>query len=359
MIETHVVNALLDTPLKDEAFYKVLTFVNGLVAPSFLFCAGFALAITLERKWTDFVQFKLPLWRYVVRLLFILVVAYSLHLPFFSLKHLREMTDQSLWLPFFQSDILQVIAITLLSLVALALIFRNRTVFLRVTMLLALAVVFISPIVREMDHSGLPGWLRPYLTMKFKSQFPLFPWAAFLMAGTVVGIFCLKARAEDREKEFMKRLGMGAGGAILLSLAFEFLPVAIYPNHDFWRASPEFFFVRLGLVCLLAFGLWSYENKREASTSSVLSLFGQESLLVYVTHLLVVYGHTYEWSFIRQFGPTLNYLQCIGLLVALTAAMYVMAYGWHWLKGKNSRVAKGLQFAVLGTIVLVFLLKPE
>ena len=359
MIETHVVNALLEKSLKDETFFKVLTFVNGLVAPSFLFCAGFALAITLQRKWADFTQLKYPLWRYIVRLLFILVVAYSLHLPFFSLKRLRELTDQNVWLPFFQSDILQVIAITLFLLVLLAIIFRNQSMFLRIASILTLIIVFISPIVREMDHSALPVWFRPYLTMQFESQFPLFPWSAFLMTGTIGGYFFLKAKTEGRDAAFMKKLGVGSLIIILLSLAIEYRPMTIYPSHDFWRASPEFFFVRLGLVCLIGFGLWSYEQKRTASTASVMSILGQESLLVYTVHLLVVYGRTYDWSFIRLFGPTLSYSACFGLFAALTAAMYLMAYVWHWLKARDARLAKGVQFAVLATIVAVFLVKPD
>ena len=255
MIETHVLNALLETSIKDEAFFKILTFVNGLVAPSFLFCAGFALAITLQRKWADFIHLKYPLWRYLVRLLFILVVAYSLHLPFFSLKHLREISDQNVWLPFFQSDILQVIAITLFVLVLLVVALRNQTRFLRVASILTLIIIFISPIVREMDHSNLPVWLRPYLTMNVKSQFPLFPWSAFLMTGAIAGCFFLKAKGEGRDAAFMKKLGVGSFVMILLSLAIEYQPMTIYPNHDFWRATPEFFFVRLGLVCLIGFGL--------------------------------------------------------------------------------------------------------
>ncbi len=359
MIETHVLNALLETSIKDEAFFKILTFMNGLVAPSFLFCAGFALAITLQRKLADFIHLKYPLWRYLVRLLFILVVAYSLHLPFFSLKHLREISDQDVWLPFFQSDILQVIAITLFVLVLLVVALRNQTMFLRVASILTLIIIFISPIVREMNHSNLPVWLTPYLTMNVKSQFPLFPWSAFLMTGTIVGCFFLKAKGEGRDAAFMKKLVLGSFVMILLSLAVEYQPMTIYPNHDFWRASPEFFFVRLGLVCLIGFGLWSYEQKRVASTASVMSILGQESLLVYTIHLLVVYGRTYEWSFIRLFGPTLDYGACFGLFAALAAAMYLMAYAWHWLKAKDSRLAKGVQFVVLATIVVVFLVKPD
>ncbi len=359
MIETHVVNALILKPLKDEVFYKMLTFINGLVAPSFLFCAGFALAIMLQRKWEDFTRLRYPLWRYVVRLLFILVVAYSLHLPFFSLTHLRQLTDDNAWIPFYQADILQVIALTLLGLVVFAVICRTRTTFLYLTSLVTLAIIFSSPIVREMDHSGLPIWLRPYLTMQFKSQFPLFPWAAFLMSGTIAGYFFLKAKAEHWDAKFMNNMGMAALAAIVLSVAIEYLPVTIYPDHDFWRASPEFFFVRLALVALAGFGLWRYEQKRGASTSSVMSVFGQESLLVYVVHLLIVYGNTHEWSLVRIFGPTLNYVQCLGVLVGLTAAMYLMAYIWHWVKMRNARAAKVIQFAVLATIVVVFLVKPD
>jgi len=48
MIETHVLNATLDSRLKLEIPFKILTFVNGLVAPSFLFCAGFAFAISFH-----------------------------------------------------------------------------------------------------------------------------------------------------------------------------------------------------------------------------------------------------------------------------------------------------------------------
>ena len=359
MIETHVVNAILNKPLKDEAFFKALTFINGLVAPTFLFCAGFAFAIMLQRKWSNFISLQYPLWRYLVRMLFIFVVAYSLHLPFFSLKHLREVTDPNAWLPFYQSDILQVIVLTLTALVVLAIIFRNQKMFFWTSSLIALVIIFISPIVREMDHTNLPVWLRPYLTTQFRSQFPLFPWSAFLMSGTVLGYLFLQAKTEGKESTFIRNLGVGSLAAIVFSLIIEYQPLTFYPNHDFWRASPEFFFVRLGLVCLFAVAFWMYEQRREVSTTSVMSLFGQESLLVYTVHLLVVYGYTYEWSFIRLFGPTLNYFQCFGLFALLTASMYGMAFGWHWMKGWNKRAADVVQFLVLATIVLVFLVKPS
>jgi hypothetical protein len=75
--------------------------------------------------------------------------------------------------------------------------------------------------------------------------------------------------------------------------------------------------------------------------------------------LLIVYGYTYKWSFIKFFGPTLNYAQCFGLFAALTAAMFLLAYCWHRLKGWNIRYAKIVQFATIAGIVLSFLLREQ
>lgn len=104
-------------------------------------------------------------------------------------------------------------------------------------------------------------------------------------------------------------------------------------------------------------GLWQYEQARKSSQHSLFILFGQESLLVYVVHLMVVYGHTYEWSFIRLFGPRLSYVECAGLFIGLALAMYVLGYVWHWLKGWNRQLAWFIQFAVLASFVVAFLVK--
>src|SRR5258707_583101 len=198
MIETHVMNAALAQSLKDQMPFKALSFLDGLVAPSFLFCAGFAFAISLTRRWTQFMSLERQFWRFIVRMLFILVVAYSLHLPFFSLSRMETITEDRLWVSFFQVDILQVIAVTLIFLLLLATIVRNQKAFQICAGILALAVIFTSPIVRAMDLSALPMWLRPYFSLEFKSQFPLFPWAAFLICGTLLGCRFVDAAEKGR-----------------------------------------------------------------------------------------------------------------------------------------------------------------
>lgn len=356
MIETHVLNAILDLPSREGTEYKIITFINGLVAPTFLSCGGFAFTIAVFRKWDEYLKLGKVFWRYISRLGFILVIAYTLHFPVFSLRRMISLSDEQSWMVFFQSDILQVISLTLMVSASLVVALRTKERFIWGAALCAIAIIFLSPIIREQDHSGLPIWVRPFLTMEYESQFPLFPWSAFLLGGTIVGFGYVRERERGRERIFMKRIALGAGGAIIIALAAEIIPITIYPNHDFWRASPEFFFVRFGLVTLFLCLLWVFSQNKTRPPNSPLTLFGKESLLVYVAHLLIVYGYTFEFSFVRLFGKTLPYWQCFVLTAALALGMYFLALGWSRLKELNMRLAKLLQAGVILGTAIYFIL---
>ncbi len=357
MIETHVVNALLDPSIKAQSFFTFLSFINGLVAPAFLFCAGAALGITLNRRWNELIGMRRYFWRYILRLVFIFVIAYSLHLPFFSFTKLAHITDPHVWITFYQADILQIIVLSLLFTVVLALLVRNRNLFTLSAAIIGIALVFITPVVRDSDTSGMVPWIRPYFTTSVKSQFPIFPWSAFLLGGTLVADYFVRMREKGDEESWAKKLALLSVILCVVAMAAEVAPFQIYPNHSFFRYSPEFFFVRFALIVLILLALWKYAVRIPSGGNSVISVFGQESLLVYVVHLMIVYGYDYEFSFVRMFSPQLNYLECFGLFVVLTAVMYGMAFVWHRLKGWNKPIASTVEFAVLGMIVVTFFVR--
>jgi uncharacterized membrane protein len=193
--------------------------------------------------------------------------------------------------------------------------------------------------------------------MQYRSQFPLVPWSAFLLGGILIGHGYLAARDRGTAERFMHRVGMLAAGAIGVSLLVEWQPVTLFASHDFWKASPEFFFVRFGIVGLALYGLWRQEQRGSFSANSPLALFGQESLLVYVAHLLIVYGYTFEFSFIKLWGPTLGYAESLGLTAALILGMYALAYGWRRLKSWNRQAATVAELGVVLATVLTFVLK--
>src|SRR5512135_2725297 len=76
MIETHVFNATLRPDIKTTDFFDILNFINGLVAPSFIFASGLAFAITSRRKIAEYTTLGPPLYKQILRLLFILGIGY-------------------------------------------------------------------------------------------------------------------------------------------------------------------------------------------------------------------------------------------------------------------------------------------
>ena len=86
MIEVHVFNAFLLPELKQEGWFGILTFINGLVAPAFLFVSGFAFEVSSGSKLDDMRKFKLSFWRKLWRYFSIILIGYALHLPYYSLS---------------------------------------------------------------------------------------------------------------------------------------------------------------------------------------------------------------------------------------------------------------------------------
>jgi hypothetical protein len=95
MIEVHVFNGMIRPELRHTGWFNLLNFVNGLVAPSFLFCAGAGFWIAIERKWDDFTRLRPPAWAFLRRLFYILVAAYFLHLPRMSFSYLFSRATQN------------------------------------------------------------------------------------------------------------------------------------------------------------------------------------------------------------------------------------------------------------------------
>src|SRR5512135_1827739 len=114
MIEVHGFNTFMVGDLRNTDWFGALNFINGLVAPSFLYVAGFVFVFTSDRKLEEFRTYGKAFWRQLSRILLIWVVGYGLHLPFFSLYRTMYDSTPSQWILFLQSDILHCIAIGLL-----------------------------------------------------------------------------------------------------------------------------------------------------------------------------------------------------------------------------------------------------
>jgi fucose 4-O-acetylase-like acetyltransferase len=156
----------------------------------------------------------------------------------------------------------------------------------------AVAVVLITPPVRHLAGlaalpDSLEGYLRPIPGL---TNFTLFPWAAFVMAGAVVGVILDSAQAPDADRR--ANLALGVAGVLLAAGAYRasFLP-PLHSGSAFWTTSTSFFFLRLGLMIVALTLAWLWEQRRTAGRRwSPIQLMGRTSLFLYWIHVELVYG---------------------------------------------------------------------
>ena len=359
MVETHVVNAYLPVGLKQGSeFFFWVAFVNGLVAPSFLFATGFSLILQGRHRWDDWLRFRLPFWRQLRRLGFILLVAYNIHLQGYGLSwYLKNRDNALMWERTFKVDILQCIVASLLLLLLLALIVRRRSYLPFAAGGLGIAAALVTPWVWARDfRPDLPLGLALYLNPHKVSLFPLFPWISFVLAGACAAHYFLRSVEAGTVPRTMKRAALAGAGLIAAGLLLRPVPWTLPGRVDFYTTSPLYLMIRLGCVLLVAALLYRCEARGAgAKWLGPVRIAGQESLLVYGAHLYVIYS-----LLRRHLGPVLGlemgYAGCFLLSAAIIALMLPLARAWHALKKKRPRAVRVGQGIVVAAMVVSFLL---
>lgn len=354
MIETHVFNAMIQMSVQQTLWYGVLDFVNGLVAPSFLFVSGFVFIVSTFRKSAELRKIGRHFWKQLGRMLAILAVAYSLHLPTFSFNQMTTATTEVGWLKFFQADILHCIVIGWLFLLGSFLVIRSEDTYRRWLIGSAVGFVLMAPFIWDIDLlSSVPAPIAAYLNGIHYSLFPIFPWLGFMTAGSVVALIYQSYAQEGRQLELRNRLvWIGAIGLaaffLLLQISFD-LPFV----SSNLRANPVFFVLRLSIVLLFLAATWRYTEKR-GSEKSFFYDASRESFLIYVGHLLVIYGDFWNGkSIARIVAHSWSPMECALGTIAVILWMILLAKGWSWLKKRSQTLARATiwGFAVVVTTI--------
>jgi uncharacterized membrane protein len=362
MVETHVVNALLLDSLRQNIVFKSLDFVNGFVAPSFLFVAGFSFTLALNRKGNAYRRFSPELLRHMKRLVFIWVTGYLMHIPYFSLfKTVHGSTPENMT-AFLAVDILQCIATTLLLVHLIRVVIKKDRTFNMILWGLFWLFIIAAPIAGLLDpYQVLPKFLGQYFNRLHGSLFPLFPWSSFLIAGIIAS----QKITFDKDSRFGERLLPIGGVLVVAGLALALLHKTFLPQISLFDYAPGWFLLRLGMLLWILKAIILYEGKRAiipqtgSATWSAVKIFGRESFLVYVAHILFVYGSSAKnVSLVETVGRTLNYLQCVGMFAALTVAMFVLAIAWSTMKKKDYNLSRLVQYAFVSGFFYFFIKNP-
>ncbi|HJZ77083.1 MAG TPA: heparan-alpha-glucosaminide N-acetyltransferase domain-containing protein [Vicinamibacterales bacterium] len=325
MIEAHTLDAWTRFDARGTIAFRDATVVGGFAAPLFLWLAGVGVALaaarTAERRGSRAAVnavCRRGLQIFVLGLLF----------RFQALV----LTPGGALVSLFRVDILNVMGLAMVGaglLWGAASSVRGRVGWLSVA---ATAVTLAAPIVRASQAvDSLPIWLqwyvRPFGDM---TTFTLFPWAAFLFAGSATGVLVAGSAGQRIERRVHGALA--ASGAALVGLGFYAAsrPV-LYHASSFWTSSPAWFAIRLGILMLAFEALYGLETAAAgrargadmlrglvSAWSMPMARLGQASLFIYWIHVELVYGYA-SWFWRHRlplWGTAIAFLAFSALMYA-------------------------------------------
>jgi uncharacterized membrane protein len=344
MVQGHLCDHLLSPEARALGLYQFQAMFHGSTAPGFLFASGFVAGLP-----------RAPLSltasvRRARRILFVLGVGYALHLPYFSLEKTLHEAGPDQLRALFACDALQAIAVSQLAVLVIQWVAGRRWTL--VTGVLALAVIAAGPFVWDARPSlTLPLPLGSYFDVLTGSHFPLFPFSAFVLAGTVAGA------AVGRQEPGKRRRRALRAGLLLIFLGWALETLWLRGRVFFWGVSPAYTFIRLGGLLLLLL-LVDRIGEREPPGFRGLALLGRETLLVFVLHLQLLYGGVLAAGPLQPLAGRLGFGTAGVALLAMIPVLFTCAWLWHRLKSRAPHEAT-LLLVFLGTaFVFEFLTRP-
>jgi uncharacterized membrane protein len=290
MIQTHLYDAWVSDAVKRSSeWYGRTRFWGGVPARLFLLLVGVSMAIRFEAQIARKVDRPTMVRGAVKRGFEIFLLAYLFRLQEFTLSGFGG--D---WMNLFRIDILNCIGA---SMMAIAFIVAPRRGHPQYAAALVAGAAFIAlgPIV---GPAHFPDWLPRPLTSYLGGErpmawFPLFPWAAWPLAGVAIGHLWVRQARISRQREALVFIATGiAGMALIYAVTFvrRINPYIIhYPSDLVQQMGPGAFFYRLGMIgpmATLGYVVTWLVGKR----FSVMRQLGRTSLLVYWIHVDLCYG---------------------------------------------------------------------
>jgi len=335
MIQTHLYDAWVSPAGKLTAAYGWTRFVGGIPSRLFLMLVGVSIALRFEAQLAKGVDERRAFVRPVQRRgLEILGLAYLFRLQEYILGHMGQSIADlpRYWPDLLRIDILNCIGATMLIVPVISAPRNGRPSYL-----LALAGMFafvgLGPVLGPAYYPAfIPTWISSYVGgQRPMSWFPLFPWAAWPLAGVVVGHLWVRGAA--RRGLALTFAATGVAGLALIGvvdLIRKIDPHVIrYPSELVQQMGPGSFFYRLGMNGIVAFLGWLAVTIAGRRFSIVRQL-GRTSLLVYWIHVDLCYGLIAHK--LGLYGRLTMSQASIGLLVMIALMLGVSLAKTRWSK---------------------------
>jgi len=336
MVQGHTIDTLLadDFRTSESLIYSVWFFMRGMTAPIFMFTAGTVFTYLfrlVQRPFHD----NPRVIKGIKRGLLLIFLGYLIKYPTWKVFDFSNVSDYS-WQIFLAVDVLQLIGFGLLAMLLLLYISEkinlNPYILFIVT---SLCVFLVSPYFSTIEWNNyLPQAIAGYFYSGTGSLFPFFPWAGYVIAGGVLGSYLAKHPTVFKSSKFsIALLAIGAMFIIISKTLNMFSPAESVTNS----AATSTILFRIGFVLLLI-SLVSYVSIKVSTIPKLIVLIGRNTLLIYVVHLLILYGSAWNPGLYSQFSHSFTGWQSFYSAIVMVALMSSMVIILNYLKVRNKEL---------------------
>lgn len=354
MVQGHLFRALVDIELTKSFFWLANETIHKFTASLFLFGAGMIFMIVTRRQWDEYKYFGKRTRRRLRRYLYFLLIGYWLHLPFFSLKKTIQLMDAGLLAKMTAVDVLHVIAVGLILFHLLCMLAGKPKRLIWILPPLGVICLIAAYFVSQ-NHIPGPAPLVSWISGEYGSQFTIIPWWGYIFLGASLGsIFPLSGKLKD-ERRLMNAIIIA--GLVLLAAG---IGLAVFRKLNFVYAQayrPDQMSARLGVIISFMGFCWYLERWGLARRLKGAFFLSEESLIVYVVHLLIVYGSVLAPGMATIIGHKLRLPGLILAFIGVAAVTSAFTWGWHWLKKRNLNVLKIVQAGMVVAFILVYIIR--
>jgi len=279
MLQGHTFHSLLRQDLRTSSTFVLSDFLGGMPSAIFLFLTGVTLAFLMDSRERQGATAGQRVLASLRRAGYILGLAFLVRLQLWAFG-----LPGSPWTDLLRVDVLNCMGVAL-GVLSLMAVFRTVE-RIRLCAILGVAIAAASPLVSQVDWSGVHPLVKAYIAPDYAS-FGFFPWGAFVAFGVSLGSL-IRVVSHDELERAMQWLAVIGCVLIVASQRLSDLP-SLYGKSEFWLNSPFMILIKTGVILLIvAFAfLW---NKHTADKWSWVRQLGASSLLVYWVHIELIYG---------------------------------------------------------------------
>jgi uncharacterized membrane protein len=339
MLQGHTIHALLAPEFRsmDSLLYSYWHSFRGYTAPIFMFTAGSVFSYLLFKSGK--IELRNPrIIKGIKRALLLLGIGYFLRFPTFKYSEISNISAKQ-WHTFYSIDALHLIGLGLISIILLSIITNRiskyRTLFFTTFTLL---IFFMSDSISALKwNQFLPIPLASYFTNQYGSLFPLFPWLGYVTGGAVMGN--ILAQKVYRSKVKMSLSFLATGILILmLSVLIQLINYQMLESSLSALSSFSFSLWRIGIVVLLI-SFISFIFRNFIRLPLIVNLYGKHSLIIYVVHLIIIYGSAVIAGLSYVYGQTLTLFECLAVFAFLNLATVLLCILVEFIANKKQFVA--------------------